>query len=352
MAWVATWELAAAVSEGGGLGILGAGNAPVDWVRGQIRNMKEHTTRPYGLNVPLFSPCVDEVIALCIEERVPVVTTGAGNPTPYIGPLKEAGAIVMPVVASGALAKRLVRVGADAVIAMAPYVVKIGDIGNLMAYFRAVAAAAQLPVFIQNHSVGTDMSVAVLERLVREIEYVDYIKEETMPVTHKITGLMEQKMPKLKGIFGGAGGRYMLLEYPRGVAGQMPGCHVTDVMVRYWDALEAGDLAEAKRIYGLLSPLYAIETQCHGAIYKEVLRRRGVIQSARSRNAAPGAMDEHDHRALDDILCDLEPLFTWPGGKPLQYGVHHPEPFDRVTDGTGNAAAATTRGELAPFDRQ
>jgi len=249
-------------------------------------------------------------------------------------------------------ARRAREVGADAVIAMAPYVVKIGDIGNLMAYFRAVAAAAQLPVFIQNHSVGTDMSVAVLERLVREIEYVDYIKEETMPVTHKITGLMEQKMPKLKGIFGGAGGRYMLLEYPRGVAGQMPGCHVTDVMVRYWDALEAGDLAEAKRIYGLLSPLYAIETQCHGAIYKEVLRRRGVIQSARSRNAAPGAMDEHDHRALDDILCDLEPLFTWPGGKPLQYGVHHPEPFDRVTDGTGNAAAATTRGELAPFDRQ
>ena len=245
--------------------------------------------------------------------------------------------------------RRAREVGADAVIAMAPYVIKIHDAGNLMAYFRAVAGAAQLPVFIQNHSVGTDMGVPILERLVREIEYVDYIKEETMPVTHKITGLMEQQMPKLKGIFGGAGGRYMLLEYPRGVAGQMPGCHVTDVMVRFWDALEAGDLPEAKRIYGLLSPLYAIETQCHGAIYKEVLRRRGVIRSARSRNAPPNQMDEYDHRALDDILRDLEPLFTWPGGKPLQFGVDHPEPSERGADVAAGTAAA---GGLAPFDRQ
>jgi dihydrodipicolinate synthase/N-acetylneuraminate lyase len=94
----------------------------------------------------------------------------------------------------------------------------------------------------------------------------------------------------------------------------MPGCHVTDVMVRFWNALEAGDLPEAKRIYGLLSPLYALETQCPGAVYLEVLRRRGVIASARTRNAPTGVMDEHDHRALDDILRDLAPLFTWPNG--------------------------------------
>lgn len=117
MAWVATWELAVAVSEAGGLGILGAGNAPAAYVREQIQRVKEHTRKPYGVNVPLFSPYVDEVIALCIQERVPVLTTGAGNPTPYIAPLKEAGIIVIPVVASAALAKRLERAGADAVIA-------------------------------------------------------------------------------------------------------------------------------------------------------------------------------------------------------------------------------------------
>lgn len=203
--------------------------------------------------------------------------------------------------------------GGDAVIAMVPYVSKIGDPDSLVAYFRAIAEAARLPLCIQNHAVGAELSVAVLQRIVREVGGVEYIKEETYPVTHKISALMEAGLPTLKGVFGGAGGRYMLLEYPRGVAGQMPGCHVTDVMVRFWNALEAGDLPEAKRIFGLLSPLYAIETQCQGAIYKEVLRRRGVIRSARSRNVSPGVMDAHDHRALDDILADLEPLFTWPG---------------------------------------
>ncbi len=146
MAWVATWELAAAVSEGGGLGILGAGSAPVDWVRGQIRSLKAHTTRPFGLNVPLFSPFVEEVVALCIAERVPVVTIGAGNPTPYIGPLKEAGAIVIPVVASGALAKRLVRSGADAVIAEGEE--SGGHIGSVstMALVPQVVDAVTVPV--------------------------------------------------------------------------------------------------------------------------------------------------------------------------------------------------------------
>ncbi len=206
-------------------------------------------------------------------------------------------------------------VGADAVIAMAPYVTKIADPDGLVDYYRSVAQAARLPLFIQNHSVGSEMAASLLERLLREVEGAAYVKEETYPVTHKITALMEAGLPNLKGVFGGAGGRYMLLEYPRGVAGQMPGCHVTDVMVRFWNALEADDLSEAKRIYGLLAPLYAIETQCQGAVYKEVLRRRGVIRSARSRNASPHVMDEHDHRALDDILRDLEPLFTWPDGR-------------------------------------
>lgn len=117
MAWVATWELTVAVSEGGGLGVLGAGNAPLGFIARQLDEVQARTSRPFGVNVPLFSPCVDEVIALCAARRVPVVTTGAGNPTPYIAPLKEAGVTVIPVVASAALARRLERAGADAVIA-------------------------------------------------------------------------------------------------------------------------------------------------------------------------------------------------------------------------------------------
>lgn len=117
MAWVATAELVTAVSEAGALGILGAGNAPPEWVREQIRAIRARTDRPFGVNVPMFSPTVEESLRVCVEEQVPVVTTGAGNSGRFIPMLKEAGIKVVPVVASVALAKRLVRAGADAVIA-------------------------------------------------------------------------------------------------------------------------------------------------------------------------------------------------------------------------------------------
>jgi len=117
MAWVATAELVAAVSNAGGLGILGGGNAPPDYVRAQIREVKRWTDKPFGVNIPLFSPYVDDVVQICIEERVKVVATGAGNPAPVMPPLKEAGITVIPVVSSVALAKRVERMGADAIVA-------------------------------------------------------------------------------------------------------------------------------------------------------------------------------------------------------------------------------------------
>ena len=117
MAWVATAELVAAVSEAGGLGILGGGNAPPDYVRAQIRETRQRTDKPFGVNIPLFSPYVDDVVQTCIEERVAVVATGAGSPAPVIPPLKEAGIIIVPVVGSVALAKRVARMGADALVA-------------------------------------------------------------------------------------------------------------------------------------------------------------------------------------------------------------------------------------------
>ncbi len=117
MAWLGTAELASAVSEGGGLGIIGAGNAPADWVREQIRSTRERTSRPFGVNILLMSPFVEEVIEVILGEGVPIVTTGGGNPGVYIPRFKEAGIKVMPVLASVALAKRLERAGADAIIA-------------------------------------------------------------------------------------------------------------------------------------------------------------------------------------------------------------------------------------------
>ncbi|MHB9034715.1 MAG: nitronate monooxygenase, partial [Anaerolineae bacterium] len=117
MAWVATWQLAAAVSNAGGLGIIGAGSAPASYVRDQIHKIRTATDKPFGVNVPLFNSFADEVIQVCVEERIPVMTTGAGNPFPYIDVLKNAGITMIPVVASTALARRLERSGVDALIA-------------------------------------------------------------------------------------------------------------------------------------------------------------------------------------------------------------------------------------------
>lgn len=117
MAHVATCELAAAVSDAGGLGIIGSGNAPASWVREQIHKIREKTDKPFGVNVLLISPFAKEVIQVALEEGVKVVTTGAGNPGMYIPAFKEANIKVIPVVASVALAIRLERIGVDAVIA-------------------------------------------------------------------------------------------------------------------------------------------------------------------------------------------------------------------------------------------
>lgn len=117
MAWVAEYHLAAAVSNAGGLGLIGAASAPAEWVRDQIRKAKELTDRPFGVNIMLMSPYAEEVAQVVVEEGVKVVTTGAGNPEKYMDMWKKAGVKVIPVVASAALAKRMERCGADAVVA-------------------------------------------------------------------------------------------------------------------------------------------------------------------------------------------------------------------------------------------
>ncbi len=117
MAWVADYHLAGAVSEAGGLGIIGAANAPADWVRDQIREIKKLTKKPFGVNVMLMSPHADQVAQVIAQEGVAVVTTGAGNPEKYMSLWKEKNIKVIPVVASVALAKRMERCGAHAVVA-------------------------------------------------------------------------------------------------------------------------------------------------------------------------------------------------------------------------------------------
>lgn len=117
MAWVAESHLASAVSEASGLGLIAAASAPAEWVREQIREVRKHTNCPFGVNIMMISPNADDVAKIVVEEKVPVVTTGAGTPEKYMTMWKEAGIKVIPVVASVAMAKRMERCGADAIVA-------------------------------------------------------------------------------------------------------------------------------------------------------------------------------------------------------------------------------------------
>ena len=146
MAWVAESHLAAAVSEAGGLGIIGAASAPAEWVREQIREVKRRTSRPFGVNIMLMSPYAEEVAKLVAKEKVPVVTTGAGSPEKYMSLWKAAGIKVIPVVASVALAKRMERCGADALVAEGTEAG--GHIGEntTMVLVPQIADAVQIPV--------------------------------------------------------------------------------------------------------------------------------------------------------------------------------------------------------------
>jgi 4-hydroxy-tetrahydrodipicolinate synthase len=201
--------------------------------------------------------------------------------------------------------------GADAVIAMPPYARK-ATTDELVDYFRAVAVAARLPVFVQNWAgpVGTPMTPALMARLIQDIDGVEYIKEETLPAGHVMSETFELAGPRLKGIMGGMAGRYMLDEFARGACGTMPACEVTDVHVAIWNALDSGDLARARALHNRLIPLLNIEWMYGPAIYKEVLRRRGVIEHATLRGPGALELDAADHRELDAILADVSQLFT------------------------------------------
>jgi enoyl-[acyl-carrier protein] reductase II len=146
MAWVSSASLVAAVSKAGGLGVLGAGSMEPELVRAEIQKIKAQTSKPFGVNIMLMMPTAPGVVDVCIEENVPVVTTGAGNPGPFVKRFKENGQKVIPVVSSVALAKRLERAGVDAVIAEGHE--SGGHVGEItsMVLIPQIADAVSIPV--------------------------------------------------------------------------------------------------------------------------------------------------------------------------------------------------------------
>jgi 4-hydroxy-tetrahydrodipicolinate synthase len=238
---------------------------------------------------------VASIVVEMVDHRVPVVI-GVSAATTRLSQL---------------FAQHARDIGADGVMAMPPYARKASS-DELLDYFRVVAKAAALPVFIQNYSAlfGTPMTAGVMARLIQDIDGVEYIKEETLPAGHVMSETFRLAGPRLKGIMGGMAGRFMLDEFARGACGTMPACEVTDVHVAIWNALDSGEIARARTLHNRLIPLLNIEWMYGPAIYKEVLRRRGVIDNAKLRGPGAVELDTADHRELDAILADISQLFT------------------------------------------
>lgn len=233
---------------------------------------------------------------------------------------RTAGRVPVMVGVSGAstraaieFARHAEAVGADALMAMPPYIRHCTP-DQIVTFYQDLGRATRLPICVQNYvaPVGTPMSAALVARLLREIDTVVYVKEETATAPQMVSAILALAGDACQGVMGGMAGRYLMDEVARGACGTMPACEVTDAHVMVWQAVEAGDLALARRRYNQLLPLLNYEQMWGTVVYKEVLRRRGVIANARVRAPGSATLDEYNHRELDAILRDLAPLLTVP----------------------------------------
>ncbi len=205
------------------------------------------------------------------------------------------------------------EVGADAVMAMPPYGARLADPEAVFRFYQAVGeAAGELAVFIQNWSgpAGTPMGVAQVARLLKEIPNVSYSKEETVNAGQMMTATLAAAGDACLGVMGGVGGRYLFDEYRRGACGTMPACQVTDVHAQVWNLLDADRHDEARAIFNRLLPLLNLEAIFGVAMYKEVLKRRGVIAHTTIRGYKSSSLDEYDLQELDAVWRNVEGLLT------------------------------------------
>jgi len=208
------------------------------------------------------------------------------------------------------LAHQAAHLGADGVIAMPPHVLKASRDG-IYAYYRALSLASDLPVIIQNAPppLGSALAPSFMVQLCRELEHLDFIKEETLPTGHYISAILEQNEPAVKGVFGGAAARWMLPELERGACGFMPACQFTDIYVQIWELWEMGDSEGARTLFNKLLPLINLESVLSVGLAKELLVRRGVIANAYVRRPDGARLDSHDMREIERCLSDIEPYY-------------------------------------------
>lgn len=207
-----------------------------------------------------------------------------------------------------ALTRHARAAGAAGVIAMPPYVVPLGPDGVLDYYARVAQAADGLPVVLQNvgGQVGVPMRADAVVKLAEAVPAIRYVKEETLPSTHRISELLRVGGDRLDGVFGGSGGRCLVDELLRGACGLMSGCQLVDAQVKVYDLLQASDEDGARAAFVRQLPAQTLWGLVGLKVAKEVLRRRGVFKTTVCRKPDPD-LDEHDLAELDHALAVARP---------------------------------------------
>jgi 4-hydroxy-tetrahydrodipicolinate synthase len=203
-------------------------------------------------------------------------------------------------------AKHAFDEGADGVIALPPYLPTGGE-ERIYNYFKAISDAVEIPVFIQNGGppMGSSLKPDFIAKMVREIENVKYVKEEIRPPPHSISADIKACKDTVKGVFGGSGGRYIIEELKRGAVGNMPTCEYTEIIVEVYNRYVKGDEEGARELHKELMALQRILSVSINSV-KEVLKRRGIIESSYSRIPAP-VLDVFDHLEIERNLVRAKP---------------------------------------------
>jgi len=223
--------------------------------------------------------------------RAPVVVNVAAENTPL----------------AVAYARYACEIGADAVIAMPPYAIR-PDWEVTRAYYQAISDAVNVPVWIQNAGIVA-LTTDQIVRLCDEVEHVSWVKEEVDPSPRMIAALVGRGTPNVKGVMGGAGGRYLLTEWARGAKGCIHACQFCDLLQDVWDLLDAGRLAEAGDLFEKLLPGLILEGLLGMAFSKEIMVRRGVFRNNRMRMQSR-SLDADDLKEIDRVWERVRPYLT------------------------------------------
>ncbi|HEY3179845.1 MAG TPA: dihydrodipicolinate synthase family protein [Casimicrobiaceae bacterium] len=257
----------------------------------------------------VYPGVASEYDLLTIDERmhlVNVVAAIAHDRLPLI-----VGASAPDVATTEAIIRHALEIGADAAMVMAPKIAATS--ADATAFFRRIASAGDLPIMLQNAPppAGSGLAVDVVLDVVRAVPAIAYVKEESLPSGVRISRLIANAPPTLRGVLGGAGGRYITDEIARGAVGTMPAVELTELHAALFRAHRAGDRATMRRWFNRMLPVLNMQAVFRWALTKEVLRRRGIIEHAAKRATGP-ELDARDHAELTELLAELSDVLDPP----------------------------------------